>query len=67
MRFIYCIAHGYLGTGGYLWTTAADKSNKINDDGSIRNGADRVTGGETCLAASLKMSWPDSKYPCSFC
>jgi len=67
MRFIYCIANKHLGNGGYLWTSAADKANKVNKDGSIREGRTRVTAGETCLAASLKMSWPDSKYPCSFC
>jgi len=67
MRFIYCVANGHLGTGGYVWTTASNSADRQSKKGVVRKGLDRVTAGEACLAASLGMSWPDWKLPCTIC
>jgi len=67
MRFIYCIAKGHLGDGGYIWTTASDQGNKKKANGDLSIGATRVTAGECCLATHFGMSWPDTKYGCSMC
>lgn len=67
MRFIYCIANGHLGSGGYMWASSSDKADRTKKNGKLAVGFTRVTAGESCLAHSMGMTWPDSTYECSMC